>query len=108
MAKFFRNKNGIGYLKIGFMELIKYSNNGFPICDECLKDLIGYENIVLIPILNEAFCKECGEKRLKTIIDYPEDRHIRERREEFYKNYFKITEEKTACSAAIETDGKQK
>lgn len=92
MAKFFRNKKGIGYLKINFMELMKYGNNGFPICDSCLKDLIGYSDIVLIPILNEAFCNECGKERLESVVDYPEDREIRTKIEEFYKNYWRIKE----------------
>lgn len=93
MAKFFRNEKDIGYLKIDFVELIKYSHNGFPICDKCSKDLIGYDNIVLIPILNQAYCKMCGMKTLKEIVDYPEDRTIRYKREEFYKTYFNLKEE---------------
>jgi len=93
MAKFYRNKKEIGYLKIGFMELIKYSRNGFPICDECSSDLIGYNDIILIPILNEAFCSKCGKDCLEGIIDYPEDRKIRAQRENFYKDYFNIEEE---------------
>jgi len=94
MAKFFRNKDGVGYLIIGFMELIKYSKNGFPICDQCLKDLIGYNDIILIPYENQAYCKSCGLKRLRNILDYPEDREIREKREKFYMDYFNIKEDK--------------
>jgi len=92
MAKLFRNKKGIGYLKLNFWELMEYSKNGFPICDECSKDLIGYSDIILIPILNEAFCNECGKERLKTIVDYPEDKGIRIKREEFYKDYWGLAE----------------
>ena len=92
MAKFYRTEKGIGYLIIGFMELIKYSHNGFPICDDCLKDLIGYDDIILIPILNKAYCNPCGKKVLDRIVDYPEDRQIRERREQFWLDYFKIQE----------------
>ncbi|MEG3041582.1 MAG: hypothetical protein RR891_06225 [Clostridium sp.] len=93
MANFFRNNIGIGYLKISFMEIVKYSHNGFPICDECSKDLIGYEDIILIPILNQAYCSECGKSVLKRIKDYPEDRDCRRHREEFWKSYFNIKEE---------------
>lgn len=93
MAKFYRNKAGIGYLKIGFMELIKYSDNGFPICDECSKDLIGYNDIILIPILNQAYCSSCGRKVLAGIKDYEEDIPIRKKREQFWKDYFKLESE---------------
>jgi hypothetical protein len=94
MAKFYRNDKSIGYLIIGFMELIKYSQNGFPICDECSKDLIGYDDIILIPILNQAYCNLCGRKVLERIIDYPEDRQYRKAKEQFWLDYFKIAEEK--------------
>lgn len=92
MAEFKRNDKGIGYLVIDFMELIMYSDNPYPICDECIKDLIGYEDIVLIPILNQAYCHGCGHEVLKGLCDYPEDRPIREKREKFWKDYFKLEE----------------
>lgn len=92
MAKFFRNKNDIGWLKITWLELANYSGNMMPICGECLKDLIGFSNVVLIPILNEAYCPECGKQVLDRIQDYPEDRPIRAKREQFYLNYFGIKE----------------
>lgn len=93
MAKFFRTDKCIGYLTIGFMELIKYSHNGFPVCDCCLKDLIGYNDIILIPYENQAYCKACGTRRLKEIIPYEEDNAIREKRERFWLDYFKLEEE---------------
>lgn len=92
MAKFYRHKNGIGWLKITWLELAGYSCNMAPICGECLKDLIGFSNIVLLPILNEAYCPECGKKVLDRIKNYSEDRPIAERREQFYLNYFGIKE----------------
>ena len=92
MAKFYRTEKGIGYLIIGFMELIEYSHNGFPVCDNCLKDLIGYNDIMLIPYENQAYCKVCGTKRLKELIPYEEDNAIREKREQFWLDYFKIKE----------------
>lgn len=92
MAKFFRNKNNIGYLKITNIELIVYSENLTPVCDECSKSIVGHSNIVLIPILNEAYCPKCGEEVLNRIKNYPEDRPIRERREQFYLDCFGIKE----------------
>lgn len=92
MAKFSRHKNGIGWLKITWLELAKYSGNMMPICGDCLKDLVGYSNVVLIPILNEAYCPECGKAVLDRMHNYPEDRPIAERREQFYLNYFGIKE----------------
>lgn len=92
MAKFSRHKNGIGWLKITWLELAKYSGNMAPICDECVKDIIGFSNIVLIPILNQAYCPECGKAVLDRMYNYPEDRPIAERREQFYLNYFGIKE----------------
>lgn len=93
MAKFFRNEKGIGYLTLGFFDLVNYSQNPDPICDECLVPLAESKKIVLIPILNEAFCEHCYKKRLDNIIDYPEDRPIRKKREEFYKDFFKLKEQ---------------
>jgi len=93
MAKFYRNDKKIGYLVIDFVELIKYSGNIFPICDECSKDLLGHFDIILIPILNQAYCNPCGKTVLARIVDYPEDRQIRERREQFWLEHFNIQEE---------------
>jgi len=98
MAKFYRHKNGLGWLKITWIELIRYSKNMRPICDECLKDLIGFNNIVLIPILNQAYCPECGKKVLARLQNYPEDRPIAKRREDFYQNYFGIKEDRPAAT----------
>lgn len=98
MAKFYRNKNGIGWLKITWLELVDYSENPYPVCDECLKDLIGYSNITLIPLLNQAYCPECGKKVLPRMKNYEEDRPIAKRREEFYQNYFGIKEDRPAAT----------
>ncbi len=93
MAKFYRSEKGIGYLKINYDELVEYSGDKFPICDECSKDLIGSKSIILLPILNEAYCFRCGKARVNKVVDYPEDRAIRFQREEFYKGFFKIKKE---------------
>ena len=55
MGKYHRTKDGTAWLEITWLDLMAYSNNPCPICDECGKDLIGCDHIVLIPILNEAF-----------------------------------------------------
>lgn len=88
MANFYRNENGIGWLKITWIELVKYSENVRPVCDDCLKDLIGNVDIILLPILNQAYCSECGKKVLERIVDYPEDRPYREAKEKFWLDYF--------------------
>ena len=71
MAKFLRTTNGTAYIKLTWLELAKYSQNMHPVCDDCLKDVIGYENLILIPILNEAFCSECGKKVSTNAITCP-------------------------------------
>ncbi|MCF8017796.1 MAG: hypothetical protein K9L62_00225 [Vallitaleaceae bacterium] len=88
MAKFYRAENGISWLKITWLELAEYSSNMTPICDECLKDLIGYNDIVLIPLLNQAYCHECGKKVLKRMVNYPEDRPYAKSKELFWLDYF--------------------
>ena len=92
MAKYHKTKDGTAWLEITWLDLMAYSNNPCPICDECGKDLIGCDNIALIPILNEAFCPECGQERLSSLHRYPEDRPVEERREQFWTNYFGIKE----------------
>lgn len=93
MAEFYRTLGGTPWLKITCQELSEYSENERPICDECLKSLVGCDEIVLLPILNEAYCPECGKERLARVRRYPEDIPIEERRAQFYKDYFKIREE---------------
>ena len=93
MAKFYRNEKGIGYLYITDTELIDYSEIDAPICDNCLTSVLGNKKIMLIPICNEAYCEKCAPEHLASIKDYPQDRPIRYKREEFYKNYFKISED---------------
>ena len=90
MATFHRTENGIGYFKITCEELVDYSDNLFPICDNCLESLIGCSEIILIAILNQAYCPQCGKHTLSCCRNYPEDRPIAERRELFYKKYFDI------------------
>ena len=94
MATFHRTANGIAWLKITWLDLVKYSENPAPVCDECTNPLFGCNDVVLIPILNQAYCPECSEKVLSRMRRYPEDRPIEERREQFWLQYFGITEQK--------------
>ena len=92
MAKFYRTENGIGWLKITWLELVEYSENSRPICDECLNSLVGVDDVALIPILNQAYCPECGKKVLGRMRRYPEDKQIEDRREQFWLDYFGFKE----------------
>lgn len=92
MAKLCKNKqNNVDYFIISYDELVKYNQIEDSVCDECLKllKLKKDEKIILIPILNEAFCYECGIKKVNWLHDYPEDRIIQEGRTNFYINFFK-------------------
>lgn len=85
MIKLKKTRNNIDYIEgIPFMKLIQITDNPFPICDECLKDLIGFNDIILIPILNEAYCKECGKEQLKRMKGYAEDMPIQKKRTAYY------------------------
>ena len=46
--------------------------------------------IVLIPLLNQAYCPECGKTVLARMQNYEEDRPIAARREQFWLEYFGI------------------
>lgn len=92
MIDFKRNDKGIGYFVLDTMSLIRYNHLIDPVCDECLKSLHFMNDIILIPILNEAFCNKCGKEALDRIIDYPEDRPIRHKREEFFKEFYEVKE----------------
>lgn len=98
MANFHRHNNGIGWFEITWLELVEYSHNGLPICDECLKDLVGMSNIVLIPLLNEAYCPDCGKAVLGRMKNYAEDRAIAHRREQFWLDYFGIKGDRPAAT----------
>lgn len=85
-----KNINGIDYFdNVDFKKIVIYSENPNPICDECLKSLLFKKNLILIPILNEVYCNECGKNKLKTMHHYVEDDEIQKRRTKFWDKYFK-------------------
>lgn len=90
MAHLRRAENGTPWFEITWRELVDRSKNGNPVCDDCLKSLVGCERVVLIPILNQAYCPEHGKKVLGRIRRYQEDMAIEERRTRFYMGYFGI------------------
>lgn len=90
MATLKETSNGTPYFEITADELIEYSDNLTPVCDECMSDISFEEKIILIPILNQAYCPTCAPKVLDRMKRYPEDTHIEQRRVEFYRNYFGV------------------
>ena len=96
LAEFHRTKNGTPWLEITCEELSGYSGMDNPICDNCLSRLAGVCNIILLPILNEAYCPKCGKERLDKIRPYSGDRFIEERRTRFYLEYFGLQEDDLA------------
>lgn len=65
MVKILKNEKGACYVIMNKEELRKFSLVSNPKCDECFKELTNKEQIVYIPSLNEAYCKECGTEKLK-------------------------------------------
>lgn len=96
MAKpeFFRTKSGVGYIKMTWLDLTRYSGMMAPICDFCAAPLTGEQDVTLVPAANQALCPKCAEKYLKTARSYPEDAPIVQRREKFYKEFYGLNEEK--------------
>ncbi|SFC14226.1 hypothetical protein [Clostridium uliginosum] len=70
MIKILKNKKGIGYVIMNKEELKEFSLVSNPKCDECFKELTNKEEIIYIPSLNEAYCKECGIEKLKWCSPY--------------------------------------
>lgn len=89
MAKFRHSENGTPWFSITAKELIAYSGDDYPICDDCTASLQERADIVLIPILNEAFCPKCGQNKLAHMARYSVDTDIEQRRTEFYLEYFR-------------------
>lgn len=60
--------------------------------------------IEIIPVLNQAYCPDCGKKVLARMQNYPEDRPIAKRREEFYMNYYGIKEDRPAATGTASSN----
>lgn len=104
MATFQRTKRGIGWLEITPLDLMEYSRNPHPVCGDCNQSISDLSTIVLIPLLNEAYCPECGKAVLDRMTNYPEDRPYAMQKERFWLDYFSISEgECAAQSAAMPT-----
>lgn len=92
MVNLERREDGVEYLVMSTMDLIKYNHLINPVCDECLKNLHFMEDIILIPYINMAFCNKCGKEKLKSIKKYVEDDEIRLKRECFFKDFYELEE----------------
>lgn len=90
MATFDISKNNIGYLTVSYDELMSYSRIPELVCDDCNNLLQHDESVVVIPVLNQAYCPTCTPSKLASVKDYPEDRPIRARREQFWCNFYGI------------------
>lgn len=90
MATFLTTQRGIGYLEVSYDELMAYSQLPMPVCDDCNKGLLPSDKLTVIPVLNMAYCEDCATGKLPGIVDYPEDRQVRHRREEFWCNFYGI------------------
>lgn len=92
MATFHLTPKSIGFLRVSFDELFQYSQMLPLVCDDCNKGLLPRDEIVVIPVLNQAYCEDCAEQVLGRVKDYPEDREIRLKREGFWMDFYGIKE----------------
>lgn len=92
MADFHRTKTGVASIRLTWLELANYSGSMQPVCDFCVKDLIGFGNITLVPILNQALCQECAKDYLRRARRHPEDAAIEKKREMFWKGFYDLQE----------------
>lgn len=90
MVSLERRKDGVEYLIMDTMDLIKYNHMIDPVCDECLRNLHFMKDIILIPYINMAFCNKCGKEKIKNIKRYIEDDEIRFKREKFFKDFYRL------------------
>ena len=75
---------------VDFKQIVSYSGNPNPKCDECLKNILFINDLILIPILNEVYCKKCGTEKLKQMQNwrhYRTDDEVQKRRTTFWNNY---------------------
>lgn len=93
MARLYKNEsNSVDYFIINLHELTEYNSSEKSVCDECLRKLNNDDQIILIPILNEAYDYKCGIDKvnwLNNIQNHSTDYEIQRRRTEFYIRFFK-------------------
>lgn len=88
-------ENGISYIdNVDFWKFVGATYNPDPICGECLKP-IANEKFVLIPILNEVYCKKCANELLKHMKWYESDRVIHDARTQHWCRALEIKNDKT-------------
>lgn len=93
MAKFLRNKENIGYLKLNYLEFVSATANWVPICDECLTDLTGEKEMYVVPCLNWALCTECGPETIERLKFYPDEKEYNDHKDGNWKRLLNIAEE---------------
>lgn len=83
-----KNYRNIDYFEnVDFKQIVAYGGNPNPICGECRKNLLFLNDLILIPIRNEVYCKKCGTKNLETMTYFPEDDECQKRRTRFWNSY---------------------
>lgn len=90
MAKLCRTRNRVPYFKIDKSDYIRLFNKQLPICNNCLKSLIGMECCILLPLSSVIYCKECGIKILKTEKINGANKNIKKKKVNYYKNKLDI------------------
>lgn len=90
MQKLKYTDNGISYIEnVDFWKFVNATLNPDPICGECLIP-IANEKFVLIPILNEVYCKKCAKEVLQQMKWYEKDRNIHDARTQYWCRAFGI------------------
>lgn len=80
-----KSDKGIYYIEnVSYRDLMRITSNLRPICDECCSSLIGSEDIILVPLANEAYCTSCGRKILNRISLHMSDSIVQDRRVKYY------------------------
>lgn len=76
--------SGISYIEnVDYWEFVNATLNPDPICGECLKPIANYK-FVLIPILNEVYCKKCAKEKLEQMKWYEEDKKVHDARTQYW------------------------
>lgn len=94
MARLYKNEsNSVDYFIINLHELTEYNSSEKSVCDECLRKLNNDDQIILIPILNEAYDYKCGIDKvnwLRNIKNISPDEEIQKEEQNFIFNSLKV------------------